>query len=156
MKPIINSKYLILTQNERTFEGRFDHWEDVLGEIYHYPNIYKNIIQPGYEFIYYRGVRRTKGIGKPGYIGFGVIGDVWLDDRTESLPKKNWKWFCDIRNYIPFMLDVPIKEGVDYHEKIKSQSDFRSGVRRTDRSILYKIIKIKGMKCKTNPHEKQT
>lgn len=41
MVRIGDSNYLILVQNERTFEKQYDHWEDVLGERYHYPNIYK-------------------------------------------------------------------------------------------------------------------
>lgn len=32
---------LVLVQNERTAGGHFDHWEDVTGERYHFPNQYR-------------------------------------------------------------------------------------------------------------------
>lgn len=35
---------LVLVQNERTVGGNFDHWEDVVGERYHFPNQYRNRI----------------------------------------------------------------------------------------------------------------
>lgn len=53
------SDYLVLVQNERTAGALYDHWEDVEGELYHFPNQYIGIIQEGKKFVYYRGVRRA-------------------------------------------------------------------------------------------------
>jgi len=65
---------LVLVQNERTAGGHFDHWEDVTGERYHFPNQYRNRVVPGRPFVYYRGVRRSGERGTPEYFGTGRAG----------------------------------------------------------------------------------
>jgi hypothetical protein len=99
---------IVLAQNEVTVNP--DHqWKDILGEQYHFPNQYRNIIQPGTPFVYYRGVRRTSGKrADPEYMGCGVVGDVWRDNSVpEAAPRKNWAWFCQITEYLPFLRPVP-------------------------------------------------
>lgn len=101
---------LILAENEVTFEGRYDHWQDVTGERYHFPNQYKGLILSGRPFVYYRGTRRKGGKRQtPEYFGYGRIGEVWLDpENSQNMPKKNWKWFCSIEDYLPFKHTCPV------------------------------------------------
>jgi hypothetical protein len=71
---------VFLVQNERTVGGQYDHWKDVEGERYHFPNQYKGKTVEGNRFIYYRGVRRPTGRSAiPEYFGIGKVGKVWLD-----------------------------------------------------------------------------
>lgn len=49
---------LVLVENEVTTGGHYDHWQDVTGERYQFPNQYRGKVTPGRPFIYYRGVRR--------------------------------------------------------------------------------------------------
>ena len=52
---------LVLVENEVTAGGRYDHWQDVTGERYQFPNQYRNKVITDRPFIYYRGVRRADG-----------------------------------------------------------------------------------------------
>ena len=113
---------LVLVENEVTAGGRYDHWQDVTGERYQFPNQYRNKVQPGRPFVYYRGVRRPKGTrGAPEYFGTGVIGAVYPDpSNTPGGPKARWKWICDIEDFQPFPIPVLAKEGGTFLEKIPS------------------------------------
>ena len=52
---------IILVQSEKTAGGAFDHYEDITGKTYQFPNQYKNLIVSGEQFIYYRGLRKRDG-----------------------------------------------------------------------------------------------
>lgn len=121
---------LVLAENEVTFGGRYDHWQDVTGERYHFPNQYKNLVATGRPFIYYRGSRRKSGPRRvPEYFGHGFIGEVSRDDSVpETVPKSRWKWFCDIQDYQEFKTPVPFKIDGQSLEQIPLNK-FRSGVR---------------------------
>lgn len=43
------SEYAVITQNDKT------KWQDEKGDLYHYPNTYKNILTPGCRIVYYKG-----------------------------------------------------------------------------------------------------
>ena len=122
---------LVLVENEVTYEGNYDHWQDQTGVQYQYPNQYRNRIQPGRRFVYYRGVRRAQGRrGAPEYFGSGLVGRVWRDPSVpETAPKRGWKWFCELENYQPFALPVPAKNRGKYFEFIDSALGWRTGVR---------------------------
>jgi hypothetical protein len=47
---------LVLVENEVTAGGRYDHWQDVTGERYQFPNQYRGKVTTGRPFIYYRGI----------------------------------------------------------------------------------------------------
>ena len=89
---------IVLVENEQTEGGRYDYWKDVTGELYHFPNQYRNRVEEGKTFLYYRGVRRREGRrGTPEYFGWGRIAGVWRDeDIPEDSPKANWHWFARI------------------------------------------------------------
>lgn len=102
---------LVLVDAERTAGGLHDDWADVTGQLYHFPNQYKNRVRPGVPFVYYRGVRRAQGQrATPEYFGAARIAEVWRDDAiSESAPKKDWKWYAKIVDYVPFTTPVPWK-----------------------------------------------
>ena len=137
---------LVLVQNERTATEAYEHWKDVTGEQYHFPNQYKNRVVTGTPFVYYRGMRRADGKrGTPEYFGCGVIGAVWRDDDIpESDPKRNWAWFCEIDDYLPFMTPVSAKQGDEFIEKIP-RNFWGVGVRELPTDTYDRIIGLAGL-----------
>jgi len=113
---------LVLVENEVTAGGRYDHWQDVTGERYQFPNQYRGKITTGRPFIYYRGVRRAGGSrGAAQYFGCGLVGSVYLDPTNVlNAPKARRKWICEIEDYRPFPIPVPAREGSIYLENIPS------------------------------------
>lgn len=112
---------LVLVQNDATTAGKYDHWEDLTGVRYHFPNVYKNRILKGRPFIYYRGIQ-LRGKGRrpsPEYFGYGRIGSISRDtDIPIDAPKKDWKYYAEIVDYVPFPTAVPwkMKNGRLYEE----------------------------------------
>src|SRR5690349_11774001 len=102
---------LILVQNEITVDSQYEHWKDIEGAQYHFPNQYIGKVKEGESFIYYRGSRRKGNIREtPEYFGFGKIGRVWLDpDSNIHGPKSKWHWFCELIDYVPFEKPVPFR-----------------------------------------------
>lgn len=131
---------LVLVENEVTADRKFDDWKDVTGERYHFPNQYRNRCIEGTPFVYYRGVRRAGGKrGRPEYFGIGRIGEVWRDPSVlESAPKKDWKWFCSIDDYVPFGSPVPAIDGAEKFEDIP-QNQWGVGVRNIESAVLSRI-----------------
>ncbi|TMI72596.1 MAG: DUF3883 domain-containing protein [Bacteroidetes bacterium] len=135
---------LILVQNEVTVGGRYDHWQDNEGVLYHYPNKYVNKINEGEPFIYYKGrLRLNKRTAIPEYFGFGKIGKTYIDPTTSNGKPKDYQWFCEILDYIPFLKPVPFKIDGIHFENIPDNL-WRDGVRnisdKTFRSILAKAL----------------
>ena len=122
---------IVLVSNERTAGGKYDHWIDITGERYQYPNKYKNKVVEGRPFIYYRGSRRADGSRKsPEYFGHGIIGAVHVDpDTDQSVDKRgDWKWYCEIQDYWPFEENVPLKQNDgQYYEQIPENQWFAGG-----------------------------
>jgi hypothetical protein len=48
---------LILIENEVTVGGRYDHWQDVTGKRYQFPNQYRGKVLTGRPFVCYREAR---------------------------------------------------------------------------------------------------
>lgn len=137
---------IILTQNERNADERYD-WEDIEGVKYHFPNQYKNHFQSGKKFVYYKGVRRkNKKTGLAEYFGYGTIGEVWRDERIDQTrPKREWSWFCEILDYVPFKTSVIAKkDDGTYFESVKGKNYWRNGVRDLSFESLNDIIKAAG------------
>lgn len=138
---------LVLVQNEVTYGGEYDYWQDLTGVSYQYSNQYRNKIIPGKNFIYYRGVRRTNGQqGIAEYFGVGRISTVWRDPSVlEVLPKAKWRWYCSIEDYIPFIRPVPSKHQGQYFEAIRSPIGWRTSVREIANDSFEKIISLAGL-----------
>lgn len=90
---------LVFTQNEVNLSEHA--YADVLGETYEYPSQYRNLIQPGEQFVYYRGRRRASGrSATPSYLGVGIVSDVSaIGDRFR----------CSIANFQPFTPPLPFQ-----------------------------------------------
>jgi hypothetical protein len=132
---------IVLTTNDVIVNP--DHaWQDETGVRYHYPNMYKNKIQPGVEFIYYRGVNRTDGKrGAAEYFGRGRIGAVSPDPATAGASRPSW--FCAIEDYEPFTPPVPAKVSGVFYEDIPINM-WRSGVRSLDAETYARILEAAG------------
>jgi hypothetical protein len=143
---------LVLVENERTAGGRFDHWADVTGVSYQFPNQYRNKIMPGEVFVYYRGARRSDGKrGTPEYFGVGRIAEV-LEDPTNdpTLPKSKRRWNCQIRDYQPFLTPVPFKIGGRFLEEIPSNF-WGVAVRDLPESTMQRILQLAGLEVLSDP-----
>lgn len=136
---------LILVSNDANATDQFN-WKDVTGVHYHYPNGYRNMIQSGEPFIYYRGIRRADGSrGQAEYFGYGMIGEVWQDgDIPEDTPKKNWAWYCSIEDYEPFNPPVPAKIDGVFFEDIPPNR-WHNGVRRLNEVTYLRILDAAGI-----------
>ena len=44
----------VITQNDESA------WDDVKGDLYHFPNTYRNILEPGCRIVYYKGRMKNK------------------------------------------------------------------------------------------------
>lgn len=137
---------IVLVENEVTAGGRYDHWQDVTGERYQFPNQYRGKVIEGRRFVYYRGVRRADSSrGTAEYFGCGVIGSVSLDPTIDqSLPKARWKWICTVDDYQPFPIPVSAKDGDTYLEEIP-QNFWGVGVREISDSVYSRIVERAGL-----------
>jgi hypothetical protein len=142
---------IVLAQNEVTVNPAYQ-WKDILGEQYHFPNQYRNIILPGTPFVYYRGVRRQFGKrALPEYIGCGFVGTVWRDDSvSESAPKRDWTWFCQVTDYVPFARPVPAKINGRFLEDIKARNHWFVGVRKLSDLIYEEILSLAGVASRSS------
>jgi len=132
---------IILVQSEKTAGGAFDHYEDITGKTYQFPNQYKNLIVSGEQFIYYRGLRKRDGTRRKHveYFGYGVIETVSKNDQLSGQKKKDWKWDCTISEFQEF--DQPViakKEGIATFENISNNS--WGSVRSIPKESFYKIL----------------
>ncbi len=97
---------LVLTFNESTASGH--KYDDKPGVSYEYPVMYRNIIQTGDHFVYYRGSR-----GKnderiiPAYLGTGIIGKIVPSSLVSDC------LVCEIVDYQPFPIALPFKDSED-------------------------------------------
>jgi hypothetical protein len=138
---------IVLTENEVTIDNKYDHWQDVTGERYHFPNKYINLITEGRPFVYYRGVWRTGGKRQQAeYFGYGEIGPVTRDPSISlKTPKNKWHWYAEISDYRPFLKPVPAKVQGDYFEHVKSDNYWRDAVRGLSVKAFERILEYAGV-----------
>ena len=134
------SKYAIIVQNDES------QWDDIKGDLYHYPNMYKSILTKGCRIIYYKGSLKNKKYEKdrltkvPHYFGIGILG-ASIPDESSS---KN-DWYCEILKYQEFKEAVPAKingEYLEYISESKKNNYWRFGVREISTDIYNKITSI--------------
>jgi len=132
------SQYAVIAQNDES------QWDDIKGELYHYPSTYKSILTKGCKIIYYKGLLKNKKYekerlsNKPHYFGIGVIGDSIPDDNST----KN-DIYCEILDYQEFKKAIPAKINGEYLEFIpesKKSNYWRFGVRGISGDVYQKII----------------
>lgn len=126
---------IVLVQNEVVADPEAHNWADVEGVQYHYPSKYQRFIQPGVEFVYYRGVHRVDGKRRPHgeYFGQGEIGSIWRD------PENARRWYAEIVNYAPFAAAVPAKVDGENRERI-APNMWRDGVRELSADLYAEIV----------------
>ncbi len=133
------SKFAVITQNDESV------WNDIKGDIYHYPNKYKNILTPGCKVIYYKGGLKNKIYKEdrlssdPHYFGVGIIGDSILDSDSGKNDR-----YCEILKYKEFEKAVPNKINGNYLETIppsKKGNYWRDGVRVINKATYANILK---------------
>lgn len=137
---------LVLVQNERTEGGDYDHWEEVKGKLYRFPDQYKNRMRNHDRFIYYKGSRRADGTtATPEYFGVGRLGEVWRDERVpEDRHKQTWRWFYRIEDYREFPEPVPLKIDGEYIEDIP-QNHWQVAVREISEDTFDRIFDLAGV-----------
>lgn len=141
---------LVFTSNDPNTSDLRDQWQDVTGVRYHFPNMYRNMITTGQPFVYYRGVHRKDGSrGAATYFGAGVVGDVWLDPKSQGNSARARSWYCAVNDYVPFVSAVPAKTAGVFLEDIPSNM-WRSGVRKLSGDTFDRIIKLGGVDEVTN------
>ena len=97
---------VVLTINESTASGH--KYDDKPGISYEYPVMYRNVIQTGDQFVYYRGSRgKNDERITPAYLGVGVIGKITASPHVSDC------LVCEIVNYQPFPIALPFKDGED-------------------------------------------
>lgn len=139
---------LVLVENEVTVGGQYDFWADDTGVQYQYPNQYRNRVQSGLSFVYYRGVRRGGGTrGTAEYFGVGVIGEIWSDpSQGPQASAHSRRWYCSIEEYVEFDKPVPAKRNGIPLESIKAAMGWRTGVREITSDVFNQIIQLAGIK----------
>lgn len=97
---------LVFAHNEENLSDK--DYADIVGEVYEFPLNYKGLVQPGEQFVYYRGRRRPDGPSEPQvYFGTGLVGPVYPSGE---------RFQCLITNYQPFNPEVPFKKDGSYRE----------------------------------------
>ena len=135
------AKFAVIVQNDKS------DWDDIKGDIYHYPSRYRAILVPGCKVIYYKGKMTDRTFeserlsAEPHYFGVGIIGDSISD--TES--QKN-DWYCEILEYQEF-LEAVGNRGTDgeYLEPIpdsKKTNYWRYGAREISEETYDNILSL--------------
>ena len=139
------SDYAVIVQNDES------KWDDIKGELYHYPNIYRSILRSGCKAIYYKGRMTNPAFAanrlspEAHYFGIGVIGESIIDSDS---PRKDR--YCEILDYQEFQEAVPIKEGKEYLEPIpasKKSNYWRFGVRVVPAVCDAAVLSTRGSDC---------
>jgi hypothetical protein len=130
------SDFAVIVQNDES------KWDDVKGDLYHYPSMYKGILTPGCKIIYYKGKMKEKRFlpsrlsPEAHYFGIGIIGNSIED--SESAKKDR---YCEILNYQEFAVGIPIKISNEYLEEIlaaKATNYWRLGYGKSRRRRIKK------------------
>ena len=129
--------HLVLVENDVSA------WQDETGVKYHFPKKYARLIQPGNQFVYYKGGVKDKAFSTkrlsddPHYFGAGVIGKVYPD-----LKSGKGDLFATIDGYRVFSDAVNFKDENDYIEApdiVKPTNHWRDAVRQISKDTFMRI-----------------
>lgn len=132
------SEYAIIVQNDES------EWNDIKGDLYHYPNKYKNILIPGCKVIYYKSkiknnkFKDSRLSPDPHYFGAGIVGDSILDPHSSKNDR-----YCEILDFKEFEQAVPIKTNNQYFEEIPKTREINywwDGVRKINQKTYNNIL----------------
>jgi putative restriction endonuclease len=128
------SNYAVIVQNDES------PWNDIKGDLYHYPSTYQSILTPGCNIVYYKRRIWDKAYAaerlsaESHYFGIGVIGDSILDPNSNKKDR-----CCEILGYREFVKAVPFKVNGEYLEEIpksKASNYWRFDVREITRRVF--------------------
>lgn len=128
-------------------ENDVSQWDDLTGEVYHFPKRYKELLLPGEKVIYYKGRIKDKSFKNqrlspdPHYFGIAEIGKIIsIKDGKELLG--------EIINFRPFIKAVNFQDSEGYLEKIpknKEKNYWRDGVRKIDEDTYKRIVDLENL-----------
>lgn len=125
-------------------ENDISQWDDLTGEVYHFPKRYKDLLLTGEKVIYYKGRMKDKNFESrrlskfPHYFGIAEVGDVISINNDKEL-------LAEIINFRPFIQAVDFQINNEYLEKIpknKEKNYWRDGVREIDDDTYNTIISL--------------
>lgn len=138
------SDYAVIVQNDES------KWDDIKGDLYHYPSTYQKVLTPGCRVVYYKGTMRNAAYEShrlspdPHYFGVGVIGESIIDPQSSRNDR-----YCEILDYEEFKSGVPIKDGSQYFERIpeaRKSNYWRYGVREIEKTTYDRILSAASLK----------
>lgn len=134
------AKYTIIAENDES------QWDDVTGEVYHFPSRYLKHLEPGTKVIYYKGKMRDRYYEDrrlspdPHYFGIAEIGEV-----SPDLTSTKRDYFANIVGFQMFNRAVGIRHNDELLEQIppnRESNYWRDGVREIDEEIYDKIVNL--------------
>jgi hypothetical protein len=129
------SDSLVFASNRTTSSGH--RYADVEGVQYEYPRAYRNQIQSGRRFVYYRS---REGQVQPFYFGAGIVGEVTDSPDADRL-------ICAVLDYVPFERPVPFRDAAgEYLEPNGAiRGYYQRGVRSIPDAVFDRIIEMAGV-----------
>jgi Domain of unknown function (DUF3883) len=128
---------LRLTMNETTLSGQ--HYDDVVGVRYEFPQQYRKLVRSGRRFVSYRGRRRVGGGSQPQtYLGVCIVGEV------RKAGGRSNRLVCDIEDWRLFPSPLFFKDSSGrYYEPGAARGGFywQAGVRWIDEAIYERIVR---------------
>jgi Domain of unknown function (DUF3883) len=126
------SDSLVFASNRTTSSGH--RYADVEGVQYEYPRAYRNQIQTGRRFAYYRS---REGQVQPFYFGTGIVGEVSQSPDADRL-------ICAVLDYRPFEQPVPFRDAAgEYLEPNGAiRGYYQRGVRSIPDAVFDRIIDL--------------
>ena len=97
-------------------ENDISQWDDLTGEVYHFPKRYKDLLLAGEKVIYYKGRMKDKKFEtsrlskSPHYFGVAEVGNVIAINNDKE-------FLAEIINFRPFIQAVDFQKNDEYLEK---------------------------------------
>ena len=142
---------LIFAESEETESGI--EYSDQTGASYQFPRQYRNMIQPGERFVYYRGRKKHGGGRQPQiYFGAGIVGKIYTDADHGSRMR------CEVLDYKAFPTPVFFKVGKHGYFEIggSRKGYFQKGVRRVTEEEFERILVAAEVVAGLSPDVSQT
>ncbi len=126
-----------LILNQKRYALEFD---DIVGQLYHFPQQYVSYIQTGETFVYYHPF---EGAADPEryYFGMGRIGTVRGD------PARSDHYYAEVLDYVPFEVAVPYTDDNGRYLEWRSGvgTRFFSSARRAGQEVFDRILEAAQM-----------
>jgi hypothetical protein len=127
---------LVFASNEASESGL--EYDDRTGVSYEFPaSRYRQLVQSGERFVYYRGRRRSDGTRQPQvYFGTGVVGDIAPSVRAGRL-------VCEVLDFHEFVEPVPFRrtDGSYLEPGGRRSGYFQPGVRVIPEAVFEDILR---------------